>query len=107
MTMETAKEKIKELNATIKRFSEDCKLKNGVIEAQDETIQSYKGFIKRLKIECNDLQEALFIKDGELVACEKSLKEQEGFYSDRENKAKARIAIISQMAQDALTDRDY
>jgi len=102
MTMETAKEKIKELNATVKRFSEDCKLKNGVIEAQDETIQSYKGFIKRLKIECNDLQEALFIKDGELVECEERLKWNEDCTKDKENKAKALLSVIDKLVGDTL-----
>ena len=100
MTTETMKAKIKELNTMVKSLSDDSKSKTELIETQSSLIRS-------LRTENRDLQDALFIKDGELVECENSLTEKESYYQDRENKAKARISIINQVASDALSDRDF
>lgn len=101
------KAKIKELNTMVKSLSDDSKSKTEVIESQKATISTQIALINSLRTENRDIQDALFIKDGELAECENSLKDKIEYYQDRENKAKARISIINQVASDALSDRDF
>jgi chromosome segregation ATPase len=102
MTEDTAKNRIKELNLIVKRFKEDCEQKGAIIKSQEETIQSHRGLIKSLKTECNDLQEALFIKDGELVECEERLKWDGECFKNKETKAKALLSVINKLVGDTL-----
>jgi len=102
MTTETAKSKIKELNLIVKKFREDMILKGDIIKSQEETIQSQKGLIASQRVDNKDLQDALFIKDGELVECENQLKWNEDCTKDKENKAKALLSVIDKLVGDTL-----
>ena len=100
MTTETQKAKIKELNKMVKSLSEDVTAKTALIETQ-------ASLIKRLKTDNSDLQEALFIKDEELVDSEIANRKIAEHHQDRENKAKARLSITQQLVSDTLKGLNF